>query len=174
MLLLPSRLWKKCRRKCRRLKMNEEKRKLDGMESSKSKRNAHCMYGHEMTSTSQTWATMWCANHDDKNLTTGLCAHGITRASFTCWVPCALCGRCSGSWWSRCHWCRASCRSVSPRVRNTKYRVLSFWILLSNYALVVRLYSVIVNFICSQIIAHFCIATTGHLRCYLYTHRRLQ
>ena len=24
---------------------------------------------------------MWCANHDDKNLTTGLCAHGITRAS---------------------------------------------------------------------------------------------
>ena len=22
---------------------------------------------------------MWCANHDDKNLTTGLCAHGITR-----------------------------------------------------------------------------------------------
>ena len=28
--------------------MNEEKRKLDGMESSKSKRNAHCMHGrHE-------------------------------------------------------------------------------------------------------------------------------
>ena len=27
--------------------MNEEKRKLDGMESSKSKRNAQCMYGHE-------------------------------------------------------------------------------------------------------------------------------
>ena len=26
--------------------MNEEKRKLDGMESSKSKRNAHYMYGH--------------------------------------------------------------------------------------------------------------------------------
>ena len=24
---------------------------------------------------------MWCANHDDQNLTTGLCAHGITRAS---------------------------------------------------------------------------------------------
>ena len=31
-LLLPSRLWKKCRRDCRRFKMNEEKRKLDGME----------------------------------------------------------------------------------------------------------------------------------------------
>ena len=34
--------------------MNEEKRKLDGMESSKSKRNAHFMYGHEMTCTSPT------------------------------------------------------------------------------------------------------------------------
>ena len=61
--------------------MNEEKRKLDGMESSKSKRNAHFMYGHEMTRTSQTLATMWCAKYDDKNLTTGLCAHGITRTS---------------------------------------------------------------------------------------------
>ena len=33
----------------------------------------------------------------------------------------------------------------SPRRRNTKYRVLSFWILLSTCALVVRLYSVIGN-----------------------------
>ena len=32
---------------------------------------------------------------------------------------------------------------------------------------VVRLYSVIVNFICSQIIAHFSIEKTGHLRCCL-------
>ena len=45
--------------------------------------------------------------------------------------------------------------SISPRTRNTKCRVLSFWILSSTYALVVRLYSMIVNFICSQIIAHF-------------------
>ena len=58
--------------------------------------------------------------------------------------------------------------SVSPRKRKTKCRVLSFWILLSTFALVVRLYSVIVNFICSQIIAHFSIAKTGHLRCCLY------
>ena len=35
----------------------------------------------------------------------------------------------------------------------------------------VRLYSVIVNFICSQIIAHFYIAKTGHLRCCLYNFR---
>ena len=34
--------------------MNDKKRKLDGMESSKSKRNVHFMYGHEMTRTSQT------------------------------------------------------------------------------------------------------------------------
>ena len=46
------------------------------------------------------------ANHDDQNLTTGLCAHGITLA-ITCCNSCALCGRCSGCWWSRCHWCRA-------------------------------------------------------------------
>ena len=48
-------------------------------------------------------------------------AHMESRVhQFTCWGSCALCGRCSGSWWSRCHWCRASCRSVSPRTRNTK------------------------------------------------------
>ena len=34
-----------CRRDCRRLKENEKKRKLDGMESSKSKIDAHCMHG---------------------------------------------------------------------------------------------------------------------------------
>ena len=83
-------------------------------------------------------------NYDDQNLTTGLCAHGITLA-FTSWCSCALCGRCSGSWWLCCHWCRARfhhadaiplmvtlslvSRSVSPRRRNTKCRVLSFWIL---------------------------------------------
>ena len=102
-----------------------------------------------------------------------------------CQCSCALCRRCSGSWWSRCHWCRArfhhadaiplmvtlslvSC-SVSPRRRTTKCRVLSFWILQSTFALVVRLYSVAVNFICSQIVAHLSIAKTGHLRCCLYS-----
>ena len=34
---------------------------------------------------------------------------------------------------------------------------------------VVRIYLVIVNSNCSQIVAHFCIAKTGHLRCCLYT-----
>ena len=45
MLLLPSMLWKKSRRDCKRLKENEKKRKLDGMESSKSKSDDHCMHG---------------------------------------------------------------------------------------------------------------------------------
>ena len=36
---------------------------------------------------------------------------------------------------------------------------------------VVKLYSVMVNFICSQIVAHF---ETGHLWCCLYSPRRLQ
>ena len=44
-LLLSSRKWKKSRRDCRRLKENEKKRQLDGMKSSKSKSNAHCMHG---------------------------------------------------------------------------------------------------------------------------------
>ena len=48
MLLLSSRKWKKSSRDCGKLKENEKKRKLDGRETSKSKRNAHCMHGrHE-------------------------------------------------------------------------------------------------------------------------------
>ena len=42
------------RRKCKRLKMNEKK-------------------SHDVV-----------CNHDDKNLTAGLCAHGITREPFMC------------------------------------------------------------------------------------------
>ena len=72
--------------------MNEEKKKLDGMEISKSKENAHCMHGHDRRAQVKHEATMWCANHDDQNLTTGLCAHGITRASIHV-LRFALCGR---------------------------------------------------------------------------------
>ena len=125
-----SKLWKKCRRGWKRLKMNEEKRKLDGMESSKSKSNAHCMHGGDerraqvkleprcglQIMTTRTWLLDYAHMRSPVH-------------QFTCWGSCALRGRCSGSWWSRCHWCRASCRSVSPRIRNTKCRVLSFWIL---------------------------------------------
>ena len=125
---------------------------------------------HEMTRTNETWATMWCAIMTTRTWLLD-CAHMGSRVhQFTCQCSCALCGRCSGSWWSRCHWCRES----SPRIRNTKCTVLSFWMLQSTFALVVRLYSVIVNFICGQIVAHFCIAKTCHLRCCLYTSRRLQ
>ena len=91
-------------------------------------RSLHAWMTWEM-GTTQTWATMCCADHDDQNLTTGLCAHGITRALIH--VLRFMCAVWKVLWvlWSRCHWCRASCRSVSPRIRNTKCRVLSFWIL---------------------------------------------
>ena len=57
-------------------------------------------------------------NNDDKNLTTGLCAHGITRVSFTCGalglgghvvigVVLGFITQTQYPWWSRCHWCRA-------------------------------------------------------------------
>ena len=40
-------------------------------------------------------------------------AHSLVR----CRVSCALCW----SWLSRRHWCRTFCRSVSPRIRNSKF-----------------------------------------------------
>ena len=43
--LRSSKLWKESRRDCRILKENEKKRKLDGMESSKSKSDARYMHG---------------------------------------------------------------------------------------------------------------------------------
>ena len=44
--VLPLTSWKwKGGRSCGKLKMNKEKRKLDGMESSKSKSDAHFMHG---------------------------------------------------------------------------------------------------------------------------------
>ena len=62
---------------------------------------------------------MWCAIKCDEDKTR------LENCALTCQCLCALCGRCSGSRWSRCHWC---C-TVSPRRRNTKCRVLSFWML---------------------------------------------
>ena len=112
---------------------------------------------HEMTRTSETWATR-CGVQSSVTKTEQDKLENCAHIHFTCQCSCALCRRCSGSWWSRCHWCRArfhhadaislmvtlslvSC-SVPPRKRNSKCRVLSFWILRSTFALVVRLYSV--------------------------------
>ena len=52
---------------------------------------------------------------------------------------------------------------ISPRIRNTKYKVLSFWMLLSP------LCPVIVNSICIPNSCIFHIAKKGLLRCCLYT-----
>ena len=108
-------------------------------------------------------------NHDDKNLSTGLCAHGITLA-ITCWCSCALCGKCSGSWCSRCHWCRARFHHTDA-IPSVEFFPSEFCSPLMH---LLSLFSMFVNFICSQIFAHFPIAKTGHLRCSLYTSRRLQ
>ena len=58
-------------------------------------------------------------NHDDTNMT-----NKQENCALTCQCSCTLCWRCSGSWWSRCHWCRVRCFTI---------------------VFVVRLYSVIVN-----------------------------
>ena len=42
---MSSRKWKKSSKDCRRLKQNEKKKKLHGMESSKSKSDAHYKHG---------------------------------------------------------------------------------------------------------------------------------
>ena len=47
---------------------------------------------------------------------TTLCAHSRVH-HVKCRVSCALCW----SWFSRCHWCQTSHRSVSPRIRNSKF-----------------------------------------------------
>ena len=70
---------------------------------------------------------------------------------------------------SRCHWCRARFHHADA-IPSTEFFPLGYC---SPIAFVVRLFSVIVNFICSQIVAHFCIAKTGHLRCSLYTNSEI-
>ena len=54
MLLLTSRLWKKYRKDCRKLKMNEEKRKSDGDGGLKVEEIRSSCDDHEMTRTSET------------------------------------------------------------------------------------------------------------------------
>ena len=53
----------------------------------------------------------WRWRHHE--LTRRLRAHSLVR----CRVSCPLCW----SWLSRRHWCRTPCRSVSPRIRNSKF-----------------------------------------------------
>ena len=57
---------------------------------------------------------------------------------------------------------------ISPRIRNSKYKVIFL------LGVVVRLCPVIVNSNCIPNSCMFHIAKTGPLRCCLYTHRRLQ
>ena len=83
-------------------------------------------------------------------LTRRLRAHSLVR----CRVSCALCW----SWFSRCHWCRTCHRSVSPRIRNSKFLL----------DVEVRLCLVIVNSDCSHNSCMLHIPKTGPLRCCPY------
>ena len=84
------------------------------MEDSKSKSYAHHVmtmrWRAQMKLESRWDVQLWRQEPDWQNKLEN-CAH----IHFTCQCSCALCGRCSGSWWSRCHRC---CES-SPRIRNT-------------------------------------------------------
>ena len=99
--------------------MENTESKLDGMESSKSKSDDHFMHGWHETNTRTTWATRcvekWVimTTQTKHELTRRQRAHSLVK----CRVSCAWCW----SWFSRCHWCRTSYRSVSPRQRNSKF-----------------------------------------------------
>ena len=83
-------------------------------------------------------ATNECNNTRLRRLTTMRTFTCLPSVSRHCRVSCAFCWCYSGSWFSRCRWCRTSHRSagrfytvnfISPRIRNSKYKVLFFWML---------------------------------------------
>ena len=81
--------WKwKGSRNCMRLMENKESRKLDGMESSKSKSDAHFMHGWDETNTRTTWATrcgvQWVSmtTQAQHELTRRLRAHSLSSVAF--------------------------------------------------------------------------------------------
>ena len=119
----------------------------------------------EMTCATPLSHAMQCVNHDDKNLANKQenCAHHVSV--FMCAVLKVL-------WVLVVTLSLVSC-SETPQ---TQYQVqISF---LLDFVVHFCTCSQIVfcdrQFICSQIVAHFCIAKTGHLRCCLHTLRRLQ
>ena len=97
-----------------------------------------------------------CGNTRLRRLTTTRTFTCYPSVSRHCWVSCASCL----SWLSRCHWCRTSHRSVSPRTRNSKYKVL--------LDVAVRLCPVIVNSNCIPNSGIFHIAKTCLLMCCLH------
>ena len=82
-------------------KMNGKMREKNGGLNVEEKRSSHAwMRWHAQ----HPWAMRCNVNHDDTNLT-----NKQENCALTCQCSCALCWMCSGSWWSRCHWCRARC-----------------------------------------------------------------
>ena len=88
------------------------------------------------------------------------CSPSVSRH---CWVSCASCWCFSGSWISRCHWCRTSHRSAGWFYTSTSfhhaYAIPSTKFFLLDVA--VRLCPVIVNSICIQNSCIFHIAKMG-------------
>ena len=119
----------------------------------------------EMTCATPLSHAMQCVNHDDKNLT-----NKQENCALTCQCSCALCWRCSGSWWSRCHWCRARFHHADaiPSVESFLLDVAVHFCTCSQTVFCDRQILSVANY-CT-----LCIAKTGHLRCCLYTTRRLQ
>ena len=107
-------------------------------------------------------------DYEDCNTTRTLTCSGH------CWVSC--CASCcfSGSWFSRCHWCRTPQRPASWFHSSTAFHHAYAYKVQSSFLLdvAVRLCPVIVNSICIPNSCIFHIAKTGLLRCCLYTPRR--
>ena len=112
-----------------------------------------------------------------RRLTTSRTFTCTPNVSRHCRISCSSCWCFSGSWFSRCHWCRTPYRSAGRFFirqfhfyTHTQFQTQSFIFL----NIVVRLCLVIVNSICIPKFCIFYIAKTGPLRCCLYTARRLQ
>ena len=79
-----------------------EDEEVEGNGGLKVEGEPHTSCMDEMTCATPLSHAVQCVNHDDTNLT-----KKQENCALTCQCSCALCWRCSGSWWSRCHWCRA-------------------------------------------------------------------
>ena len=96
---------------------NKDKRKLDGMENSKSKSDDYAWMRRVQTRGQLEPRDLVCnewrwRRKTEHELTKRLRAHSLVK----CRVSCALCW----SWMSRRHWCRTFYRAVSLRMRNSK------------------------------------------------------
>ena len=147
----PSWKWKKSIRDCKRLSENDKKRKLDGMESSKSKSDAHYMHGWHKTHAQLEPRDVVC--NQVKMTTTR--TNKKTTCTLTCQVSRFMCTV----------WVLVVTSSLVSAVLSFGFTTRTQSKFLLEVA--VRLYFVIVNSYCSHNYCLLHIAKTGHLRCCL-------